>query len=167
MNLHEINNWNIYEAREAFRRCCGSTRWACAMEYVRPFKTVGDVLGAAEQIWWGLQPADWLEAFACHPEIGCIPEPSTDGASTAAWSRREQSGLRGAAADVVAGLYTLNRRYKARFGHIFIVCATGKSGEDMLEMLERRLKNAPEVELHLAAYEQYKITRIRLDQITS
>ena len=165
MNLHTINYWNTYEAREAFRRCCGSTRWSWEMENVRPFETVESVHSAAEQIWWGLRPADWFEAFASHPEIGCIPEPSTASAATAAWSKAEQSGVAGAPADVQAQLALLNRRYKARFGHIFIVCATGKSAQEMLEMLEQRLKNSPKDEMRVAAAEQAKITRIRLGKI--
>jgi 2-oxo-4-hydroxy-4-carboxy-5-ureidoimidazoline decarboxylase len=136
------------------------------MEYARPFDTIEALHGAAESIWWRLKPADWREAFAAHPEIGCIPEPCTARAAAAAWSRAEQSGIDGAAADVQTKLALLNRRYRARFGFIFIVCATGKSGEQMLEILERRLKNAPELEIRVAAAEQAKITRIRLEKVT-
>ncbi len=81
------------------------------------------------------------------------------------WSQQEQAGIAAAAEDVRTRLAAANREYHARFGYIFIVCATGKTAEEMLEILERRLKNAPESELRVAAEEQRKITRLRLAKL--
>jgi 2-oxo-4-hydroxy-4-carboxy-5-ureidoimidazoline decarboxylase len=165
MNLAAINAWNPAEAREAFRRCCGSTRWSCEMERSRPFDSEVAVLDAAGTIWWALEPADWLEAFGAHPKIGARDAPGPEQSATAAWSKAEQSGIERAAAGVLERLAEVNRRYEARFGYIFIVCASGKSAEEMLAMLETRLVNQPDDELRCAAAEQAKITGIRLEKI--
>jgi 2-oxo-4-hydroxy-4-carboxy-5-ureidoimidazoline decarboxylase len=165
MNLAAINAWNPAEAREAFRRCCGSTRWSCEMERSRPFDSASAVLEAAGRIWWALEPADWLEAFAAHPKIGARDAPRPEQAATAAWSKAEQSGTKRAAAGELERLAEMNRHYEARFGYIFIVCASGKSAEEMLAMLEARLVNEPDHELRCAATEQAKITGIRLEKI--
>ncbi len=165
MNLATINAWMPDEARDAFRRCCGSTRWSREMEGMRPFDSEAAMLEAAERIWWGLEPADWLEAFAAHPKIGARGGPKAEHAATAGWSKAEQSGTERAAEDVLERLAPLNGRYEATFGHIFIVCATGKSAEEMLAMIESRLLNAPDDEIQCAAGEQAKIMRLRLEKI--
>ncbi len=107
MNVTTINDWNVYEAREAFRRCCGSTRWVEGMEWLRPFESEAVVLGTADRIWWALEPTDWLEAFAAHPEIGTRETPPVSQASTAAWSKAEQSGTERAPRSVLATLAEL------------------------------------------------------------
>jgi 2-oxo-4-hydroxy-4-carboxy-5-ureidoimidazoline decarboxylase len=165
MNLATINAWMPDEAREAFRRCCGSARWCRALEGMRPFDSEAAMLEAAERIWWGLEPADWLEAFAAHPKIGARGGPRAEHVLTAAWSKAEQSGTERAPEDVLERLALLNGRYEARFGYIFIVCATGKSAEEMLAMIESRLVNSPDDEIRCAAGEQAKITRLRLEKI--
>ena len=152
-------------ACESLRRCCGSTRWAREMESLRPFDSEDAVFEAAERVWWALEERDWLEAFAAHPRIGARAASLPENSSTAAWSRAEQAGAERAPAEVLEQLADMNRRYEARFGFIFIVCATGKSAEEMLALLESRFANAPENELRLAAAEQAKITRIRLEKI--
>ncbi len=117
------------------------------------------------RIWWRLSKADWLEAFAAHPRIGDIDALRARFAPTAAWASREQAGVLGASGDVLNELAIGNRRYEARFGYIFIVCATGKTAEEMLALLGQRLSNDPDVEIKIAAAEQMKITRIRLERI--
>jgi len=123
----------------------------------RPFRDVEEVLAAADEIWGTLDPADFLEAFAAHPRIG---ERTGDRQAS-----REQSGVAAADAGVHARLAQGNREYEARFGHIFIICAQGKSAEDMLDALERRLGNPAGEELNIAAAEQAQITRIRLGRL--
>jgi 2-oxo-4-hydroxy-4-carboxy-5-ureidoimidazoline decarboxylase len=165
MNLETINAWALDQARAAFQRCCGSTRWSVAMAQRRPFDSETTLLATADHIWWNLSEVDWLEAFAAHPKIGDASALRARFLPTAAWASREQAGTLGASADVLDRLAGLNNRYEARFGYIFIVCATGKTAEAMLELLERRLLNEPDVEIKIAAAEQAKITRIRLEKI--
>jgi 2-oxo-4-hydroxy-4-carboxy-5-ureidoimidazoline decarboxylase len=165
MNPATINAWNEAEALELFRRCCGSTRWSREMEMARRFESAAAVFEAADRLWWALAPSDWLEAFASHPKIGAREAQGPEHAATARWSAGEQSGTERAGPDVLEDLAELNRRYEARFGFIFIVCATGKSAEEMLAILKQRLSHCPEDEIKLAAAEQAKITRIRLEKL--
>jgi 2-oxo-4-hydroxy-4-carboxy-5-ureidoimidazoline decarboxylase len=137
------------------------------MARARPFESEAALLEAAEGIWWGLSKDDWLEAFGSHPRIGDVNTLRARFAATAAWASREQAGVDGAAESVLNDLARGNRQYEERFGYIFIVCATGKTAEEMLEMLRQRLDNNPEAEIKLAAGEQMKITRIRLEKIAS
>jgi 2-oxo-4-hydroxy-4-carboxy-5-ureidoimidazoline decarboxylase len=142
---------------DALRRCCGSDAWVRSMVAARPFASREDLLERSDHIWKSLSRGDWLQAFAGHPRIG-----SRD---TQGWAAGEQAGARRADAAVLARLSARNREYESRFGYIFIVCASGKSAADMLALLESRLENDPDVELYLAAEEQRKITRLRLDKL--
>jgi 2-oxo-4-hydroxy-4-carboxy-5-ureidoimidazoline decarboxylase len=166
MNVDQINSWTEREARETFRRCCGSSRWSEQMARCRPFDSEASLLAAADQTWWGLEQRDWLEAFAAHPKIGDAAALKARFAASAAWSAEEQAGVGGAADLELRELVELNDRYQARFGYIFIVCATGKSAGEMLTLLRDRLRNSVEAELAIAGAEQLKITRIRLEKIT-
>jgi 2-oxo-4-hydroxy-4-carboxy-5-ureidoimidazoline decarboxylase len=165
MNLVRINGWSGEEARVELLRCCGSRRWAAAMAVLRPFAMVAAVFEAAERVWWKLERSDWLEAFAAHPRIGDLDALRARLAATAAWSLSEQAGVSGAPEDVLQRLADRNRAYEERFGYIFIVCATGRSAAEMLALLEGRLGNAPGDEIQIAAAEQAKITRLRLERI--
>jgi 2-oxo-4-hydroxy-4-carboxy-5-ureidoimidazoline decarboxylase len=165
MNIDQINDWNIAEACASFERCCGSKRWAAAMTSARPFRSEAEVVSTAERIWWELEPHDWLEAFAAHPRIGDREALRAKFASTAAWASREQVGVDEAGEEVLAGLEQGNRNYEDRFGFIFIVCATGKSAAEMLDLLTLRLDNSPKAELKIAAVEQLKIAKIRLEKL--
>src|SRR5215813_11345986 len=119
MRLTGLNELDDDAATRELLRCCGSTRWAQRMKAARPFRDAASVTEGADAIWWSLEPADWLEAFAAHPKIG--------EAATTAWSAEEQAGVAVAGGDVRRRLAAANRDYEARFGYIFIVCATGKS----------------------------------------
>jgi 2-oxo-4-hydroxy-4-carboxy-5-ureidoimidazoline decarboxylase len=165
MNLAAINVWTDEEAIASFRRCCGSTRWSERMARLRPFDSEAAVFETAERIWWELDAADWLEAFAAHPRIGDRDAMRAKSAATAAWSAREQSGVDNASEDVLQALADENTRYQERFGYIFIVCATGKIAEEMLSLLRERLSNDADREVRVAAAEQAKITRIRLEKM--
>jgi 2-oxo-4-hydroxy-4-carboxy-5-ureidoimidazoline decarboxylase len=165
MNLARINAWTDDEACASFRRCCGSTLWSEQMARLRPFDSEAALCEAAERAWWGLSPVDWLEAFASHPKIGDVNALRARFAATAAWSAREQAGVEGASEEVLRELAEGNDRYHERFGYRFIVCATGKTAEEMLALLRLRLSNEPDYEIKVAAAEQAKITRIRLERI--
>jgi 2-oxo-4-hydroxy-4-carboxy-5-ureidoimidazoline decarboxylase len=153
------------EALAAFRRCCGSRRWAEAMERGRPYASEPALLAAAERAFDALGSEDWLEAFSHHPRIGDRGALAARFAATAAWSASEQGAVAGAKEDVLDALLRGNREYESRFGHIFIVCATGRSAPEMLELLRARLANEPAAELAIAAGEQRKITAIRLAKL--
>jgi OHCU decarboxylase len=165
VNLAVINAWTADKALASFKRCCGSDRWCDEMESARPFESEATLIATAERIWWGLSEADWLEAFAAHPRIGDVDSIRAGFATTAVCASREQSGALGASEEVLQDLARGNRQYEERFGYIFIVCASGKTAQEMLELLGQRLGNDAEVEIKLAAGEQMKITRIRLERI--
>ena len=166
MRLEEVNALDEESAAGTLRRCCGSSRWAQAMVRARPFPSVVALMDLGDAVWVSLDAADWFEAFAAHPRIGEAPASvgSSETISTG-WEGEEQSGARLADANSRRRLAEGNGRYEARFGYIFIVCATGKSVEQMLEMLEARLKNDPHEELRIAAEEQRQITRLRLGKL--
>jgi len=136
--------------------CCGSREWARRMMESQPFRTAGQLLETADRVWWELGPKDWLEAFAAHPRIG---ERTAD-----AQAGQEQSGVENAEAETLAKIAAGNRLYEERFGHIYIVCATGKSAAQMLSILESRLGADADTELRVAAGEQRQITRLRLEK---
>jgi 2-oxo-4-hydroxy-4-carboxy-5-ureidoimidazoline decarboxylase len=166
IDLGPINGWSEEEARAAFLRCCGSTRWAERMAASRPFREEADLLKAAEDVWHALGRADWLEAFAAHPPIGDLDALRAKFAATRAWSVEEQAGVAGVSDEVLRGLAEGNRAYRDRFGYTFIVCATGRTAGEMLDLLRQRLANDPDTELRAAAAEQARITRLRLGKLT-
>ena len=128
----------------------------------RPFGSHDALMTSARDEWFGLQRSDWLEAFGHHPKIGDRDSLRQRFARTAHLSEREQAGVDGASGDVLEALAAGNREYERRFGYIFIVCASGKSADGMLQLLRERLPNSPEVEILIAAAEQAKITELRL-----
>ena len=137
------------------------------MAAARPFASDEQLLAAAGEIWNRLAPEDCLEAFAAHPRIGDVGALQAKFAATRAWASAEQAGVAAASQDVLQRLLALNREYEWRFGYIFIVCATGKTANEMLAILESRLPNEPLAELRVAAAEQLKITQIRLRKLDS
>jgi 2-oxo-4-hydroxy-4-carboxy-5-ureidoimidazoline decarboxylase len=160
-----LNALPAAEARAELLRCCGSSRWADAMLARRPFADAEALQAEGEAAWNGLLPADWLEAFRHHPRIGDKEALRARFAATRAWAEGEQSGALGASEDVLEALAEGNRAYEERFGYIFTVCATGKSADEMLAALRQRLGHEPEAEIRVAASEQAKITRIRLEKL--
>ena len=150
------------EARALLQVCCGASNWIERMLMRRPFGSRDGALAAAQEEWWALSPVDWREAFAHHPRIGDIEGLRKKFAAARALSTHEQSGVSGAPSDVLTALLQGNRAYEARFGFIFIVCATGKTAAEMLGMLRARLLNEPDVEIRIAAEEHAKICALRL-----
>ena len=131
----------------------------------RPFGSRDRVLSTADEIWRSLDPSDWREAFAHHPRIGETKSEAPQSERGRAWAAGEQAGVEHAGNDVRAALAAVNREYELRFGYIYIVCATGKTAEEMLALAVQRFGNDPDVELRTAAEEQRKITRLRLDKL--
>ncbi|MEM9192083.1 MAG: 2-oxo-4-hydroxy-4-carboxy-5-ureidoimidazoline decarboxylase [Myxococcota bacterium] len=154
-------------ARELLSECCGATRFVDHMLAARPFASDRVLHEAAERIWAACDRDDILEAFSHHPRIGADLGKLRErfGGARAALSTAEQAGAVGASEEVLLALQEANARYEARFGYIFIVCASGKTAEEMLGFLEARLSNAPANELVVAAAEQAKITRLRLERL--
>jgi OHCU decarboxylase len=149
-------------AKEAIAACCGSQRWVAAMVAMRPIASVEELSLAADRVWSTMQEADWLEAFACHPRIGERKAAAHAGKQSTAWSKQEQARATTAAGSVLDELAELNELYEQRFGFTYIVCATGKSAEEMLAILRRRLASSREAEFREAAEQQRQIMQIRL-----
>jgi OHCU decarboxylase len=159
--LAQWNRLSVEEAIGAILPCCGSRAWAHEMAARRPLLDEGALLSASDETWLNLTPSDWIEAFYSHPRIGDSRAPHASPQSIK-WSAKEQQDVTQAEATVKAALADANKEYERRFGHIFIVCATGKSATEILEILRRRLKNSPQEELREAAEQQRQITQIRL-----
>jgi OHCU decarboxylase len=163
VTLEELNALPRSQAQAVLLDCCGAARWASRMAARRPFAGLKDLYEAANFIWEDLQPADWLAAFGRHPQIG--EKAAIGSESSRRWAEGEQTGARVAAENVKTKLAQGNRAYREKFGYIFIVCATGKSAEEMLALLEQRLQNDSAHELHIAAEQQRLITRLRLEKL--
>ena len=161
----QLNQLPANEAEGEFLKCCGSKNWARKMTSARPFVSLDELIIQADQIWWLLEPADWLEAFHSHPKIGEKKAAAETAVAAQQWSEDEQSGIRDSAEQTIAMLADLNRAYEEKFGFIFIVCASGKSSDEMLAILRNRLGNEREAELRIAAGEQVKITELRLRKL--
>jgi 2-oxo-4-hydroxy-4-carboxy-5-ureidoimidazoline decarboxylase len=159
-----LSSWNAAgpeAALDAMLACCGARRWAAAMVALRPLDGVHELSAAADRIWSTMEERDWLEAFACHPRIGERKAAHAPKRSEA-WSQQEQSSANTAAERVLPELAAGNALYEERFGFTYIVCATGKSAEEMLAILNRRLNSNRTSELMEAAEQQRQITQIRL-----
>jgi 2-oxo-4-hydroxy-4-carboxy-5-ureidoimidazoline decarboxylase len=159
-----LSAWNEADAqaaRDAMLACCGARRWAAGMVALRPIANIVDLSAAADRIWSTMKEADWLEAFACHPRIG-DRRAAHASKKSAAWSQQEQSSANYAAERVLAELEEGNLLYEQRFGFTYIVCATGKTADEMLAILDRRLSRDRASELIEAAEQQRQITQIRL-----
>jgi OHCU decarboxylase len=160
-----LARWNALpemEAEEAILPCCGSQHWAQELVRLRPFGTAAELFEASNGIWRGLAREDWDEAFLSHPRIGERRAPAAATKQSATWSRQEQNGIDAEDASVLAELARRNEEYEARFGHVFLVCATGKSAAEMLGILKGRLDNDPDTELSEAVEQQRQITQLRL-----
>jgi 2-oxo-4-hydroxy-4-carboxy-5-ureidoimidazoline decarboxylase len=165
VTLEALNALSPEEAEAEFMRCCGSRTWAKEMTRLRPYKTSASLYATADRTWLSIAEHDWLEAFSHHPRIGDGAALEKRFASTAEWASNEQKGTAGAPRAVLDRLKQLNQEYEKKFPHVFLICATGKSAEEMLANLESRIGNDPKRELTLASGEQMKITRLRLEKL--
>jgi OHCU decarboxylase len=160
-----LNSLSTIDATAEFLKCCGCENWARAMTDARPFGDQDTLFQKADSVWWSLTDQDWLEAFRAHPKIGEQKAAGFQSEQARNWSKQEQSAVEQTAVETRAALARGNQEYEERFGFIFIVCATGKSSEEMLVILNERLQNDPQTELRAAAEEQRKITRLRLEKL--
>ena len=158
--LEAWNRLGQEDAMEVILPCNGSSVWAALLAYNRPFATPDDLFATSDEVWRSLPESDWQDAFDSHPRIGeHKAKAATEQSLT--WSSGEQSAAQ-LTEDTQAKLAAANRVYEETFGRIFIVCASGKSATEMLEILRKRLANDAETELHEAAEQQRQITQIRL-----
>ena len=153
------------QAEAELLKCCGSQNWARGIVAARPYDNLDELIAAADRIWWSLNSPDWLEAFHSHPKIGEAKAAAATTVAAQRWSEDEQSGVRDAAAETRHALAELNKMYEEKFGYIFIVCAAGKTSDEMLAILRKRLPNNAADELRIAAGEQAKITELRLRKL--
>lgn len=165
MTLHELNTLPPQQLKEELFRCCGSSAWVDKMLPFFPADDLVELLEDAEEQWFQCSEADWKEAFAQHPKIGTIDPFKKKFTGTVEWAAGEQSGINTASQQTIEALAEANKKYEEKFGYIFIICATGKSAEEMLTHLETRLQNSPEVEIEIAADEQNKITKLRIEKL--
>lgn len=157
-----LARWNAADPSDAAAQilpCCGSRAWSEEMTRLRPLTDEISLLAASDRAWRSLDPADWLQAFRSHPRIGESPDENQAGSH---WSLQEQRSIAVAEDRLKTALTEANRVYEQKFGHIFIVCATGKSASEILEILSRRMHNDAQTELWEAAEQQRQITQLRL-----
>jgi 2-oxo-4-hydroxy-4-carboxy-5-ureidoimidazoline decarboxylase len=159
-----LARWNALDAESAANEvlpCCGSRVWAREVTAKRPYVDEQALLKVASEEWLHLSKGDWQEAFDSHPRIGQRHAIHAT-AQSLRWSEQEQSKAASSNDDLKDALADANARYEERFGRIFIICATSKTTTEILEMLERRMKNDPATELRETAEQQRQITQLRL-----
>ena len=166
MTLAELNYLPEPSLAEALQKCCGSSAWVENMLAAFPVADAETLMDEAKTAWNKLDEADWREAFTHHPKIGGDVEALRQKcASTSTWAEGEQAAVKESSQETLEALVRGNEDYERRFGYIFIVCATGKTATEMLALLQARLANDPTAEILIAAAEQDKITRIRLEKL--
>jgi 2-oxo-4-hydroxy-4-carboxy-5-ureidoimidazoline decarboxylase len=157
MTIPALNKLDSVSLRQLLLACCGSSRWVEKMLSRFPIADTAALVTAAAETWQTCGPKDGLEAFSHHPRIGARTADATAAA--------EQAGAKNAPTTILDALARGNKTYEDKFGYIYIVCATGRSAAEMLELLETRLGNTPEKEIKVAMDEQEKITRLRLEKL--
>jgi allantoicase len=165
--LRRLDALTADEAERELLACCGSSAWAGAMVAKRPFASLEALTAASDAAWKSLSVTDQLEAFRAHPRIGERHAAVDYGAAARAWAEGEQAQMATAEQATRDALASENRVYEAKFGHVFLICATGKSGQEMLAAIRARIGNEREPEARIAAVEQEKITRLRLEKMVT
>jgi 2-oxo-4-hydroxy-4-carboxy-5-ureidoimidazoline decarboxylase len=165
MTIAEFDHLDSAQKRTLLLQCCGSAAWADKMIAALPAEDLIDLFEIAEDTWYACDKQDWLEAFAQHPKIGDLQSLKEKFSSTAQWAEGEQSSVKQASEQTLKDLAEGNRQYEEKFGYIFIISASGKSADDMLESLKARMNNSPEEELKNAMEEQLKIAKLRLEKL--
>lgn len=165
MDLKEFNSLDIASAIALITQCCAAHRWVEAVVAGRPYSDWQQLVDHADASWLDMQEDDFLEAFSAHPQIGNVETLRAKFANTKALASGEQGLVQQADETTLNSLASGNQQYLDKFGFIFIVCATGKSAAEMLALLEARLPNTRAQELENAAFEQHKITVIRLQKL--
>jgi len=167
MTIEDLNKLEGPLLEEKLRHCCGSSAWINQMIRLMPFASIDDLLSKADKAWGTTNEQDWLEAFSHHPKIGDLKNLEQKFASTKKFAQGEQSSVNTAGKETLEQLVEGNSLYEKKFGFIFIVFATGKSAEEMLQLLNQRINNNRNTELKIASGEQQKITKLRLQKLLS
>ncbi len=163
LTLEQLNLLHELQAERRLLACCGSRAWARGVAAGRPYYNFAELLATSDRVWSQLTPDDWREAYARHPRIG---DSAASARNTAEhWSEREQARARSGSAATLAELAELNADYEDRFGYVFLICATGKTADQILDIARARLNNDPDTELRIAAEEQRLITHLRLRKL--
>ncbi|WP_394836231.1 allantoicase [Pendulispora rubella] len=165
LGIRHLNYAPVPELAALLTSCCGARAWVDKMATLRPYRDLGSLVAQARDVWQSLGKQDWLEAFRHHPRIGGGKAEAATSQTATTWSKGEQARVADASRATQEELARVNRAYEEKFGHIYIVCATGKSAEEMLAIAQDRMKNDADAELSRAADEQRKITEIRLDKL--
>lgn len=164
LTLAQLNALPREEAERELLTCCGSRAWASQVAAGRPYTSFESLVAESDRVWYALSPDDWLEAFSKHPRIGERAVPAAPDVERR-WSEGEQSRAHEAAPAVLSELTLANAEYENRFGHVFLICATGKSADEILQQARERLHNDPGRERRVAADEQRRITHLRLRKL--
>jgi allantoicase len=157
--IARLNALSPEDARAELGACCGSSTWAEHMVAARPLRDLASAKAEGARAAEGLTEQDWLEAFGAHPRFG---EKKADARG---WSTQEQSGVGSADQATLDALAEVNRAYEAKHGFVYIVCATGKTAEEMLSLARARLQGDRARELVRASEEQRLITDLRLEKL--
>lgn len=165
MTAETLNTLPRDEAEAQLRNCCAAETWVEGMLGGLPYRDQSALISQSRDLWPKLTEQDWLQAFSAHPKIGVIDSLRAKYGSTRAMASGEQAGARQAPEEILQRLKAGNDAYQEKFGFIFIVCATGKSAGEMLELLESRLTQTRAQEIATAAAEQAKITELRLEKL--
>ena len=165
MTIADFDHLKDDEKKKLLFNCCGCNAWVKGMMTIFPVNDLVDLLEYAEEKWYECNPADWLEAFMHHPKIGDTQSIHSTVSPSNDYAAQEQEGIETAEKSILNALEKANEDYMENFGYIFIVFATGKSAHEMLDILKSRINNDPHEELNIAAAEQNKITRLRLEKL--
>jgi OHCU decarboxylase len=165
MTIAEFDHLPAEKKKELLFQCCGSNEWVNKMLAVFPVEDLVELLEAADEKWYECSEQDWREAFNHHPKIGDLNSLKEKFANTKEWAEGEQAAVKETSEEVLKELSDFNKMYEEKFGFIFIICATGRSAEEMLTFLKERLNNNREEEIGIAAREQLKITQLRLEKL--
>jgi allantoicase len=163
--IARLNYLSRRQAAEALYDCCSSKKWVERVLARRPFADDSALLDSAEEAFASLGRKDWLTIFRSHPAIGAKKAAAKQTATARDWSAGEQALAQKGSAETLAVLGAANEAYEATFGHVFLICATGKSSEQILNSLQERLGHDAETEMRIAGDEQRKITRLRLEKL--
>jgi len=160
MTLSSFNNLDKETVAKKLFSCCGSRKWVSLMMETFPYESGKTMVEKATVAWYDkCDKEDWLESFTHHPKIGDRKSLSEK------FAGKEQESVASASGEIIEALAKANKEYEKKFGFIFIVCATGKSASEMLQLLNDRLRNDKEAELNIAMAEQHKITLLRFKKI--
>ncbi len=165
MTVDEFNALSAEAARDALAACCGAPGWVARMAARRPFAGRAALLQAADDAWRDLAPEERMAAIAHHPRIGEARAAAPTSARADAWSALEQSGARAADDATRAAIARGNAEYERRFGHPFIICASGRSAADIVGTLQARLQHDADTETSVTSEELRKIALLRLEML--